>query len=178
MPTTAQDVGHPVDPIDEMASQEITDTEVTTAVERQLEAQIRMYRAMERPAKADVPPILEWWNVNHAKIPLVANLARRYLCIPATSAPSERVFSTAGNNAMFSRYNLSTENIKRLVMIHENLPRVHKTIRLWKLTLAESEKFLAGSQTQTSQTPESVWSDEDSDDDAAFSQSQSQSLID
>jgi hypothetical protein len=51
-----------------------------------------MYRAMERPAKADEPPILEWWNVNQAKIPLVANLARRYLCIPATSAPSERVF--------------------------------------------------------------------------------------
>jgi hypothetical protein len=60
------------------------------------------------------------------------------------------------------------ENIKCLVMIHENLPRVHKSIHSWNLTLAESEQFLSGTQTQTSQTPES---DEGSDDDAAGSQS-------
>jgi hypothetical protein len=67
---------------------------------------------MERPAKSNEPSILKKWNVNKVKNPLVA---RRYVCIPATSALSEHVFSTAGNNVTFSHNNLSTENIKRLV---------------------------------------------------------------
>jgi len=40
---------------------------------------------------------LEWWKANHAGFPHLSVLARRVLAIPATSAPSERLFSTAGN---------------------------------------------------------------------------------
>ena len=141
----------------------------TATVERQLAAQLKMYKAMDRPDNDDNP--LDWWKLNKEKIPLVANLARKYLCIPATSAPSERVFSTAGNNVTFSRYNLGTENIKRLIMIHENLPRVYKTITSWKLTLAESEKFM---DSQASQTQNEGEEDEDEDEEEA---SQSQSLL-
>ena len=32
---------------------------------------------------------LKWWKENGAKYPYVANIARKYLAIPATSAPSE-----------------------------------------------------------------------------------------
>jgi hypothetical protein len=39
---------------------------------------------------------LAWWCLKAQKFPLLSELAIRYLCIPATSAPSERVFSTAG----------------------------------------------------------------------------------
>ncbi len=34
---------------------------------------------------------LKWWKENCAKYPYVANIDRKYLAIPATSAPSERV---------------------------------------------------------------------------------------
>ena len=44
---------------------------------------------------------------------------------------------------------------------------MQKTIHSWNLTLADSEKFLAGTQTQTSQTPES---DEGSNDDVVYLQ--------
>jgi hypothetical protein len=34
-----------------------------------------------------------WWKVNQCKLPLLAHLAHHLLCIPATSAPWEHVFS-------------------------------------------------------------------------------------
>jgi hypothetical protein len=39
---------------------------------------------------------LQWWKVKQHQFPLLAALAKKYLGVPATSAPSERVFSTAG----------------------------------------------------------------------------------
>ncbi|XP_077361925.1 E3 SUMO-protein ligase ZBED1-like isoform X2 [Festucalex cinctus] len=45
---------------------------------------------------SDVDPF-DWWKCQQANFPRVAKLARQYLCIPATSAPSERAFSTDGN---------------------------------------------------------------------------------
>ena len=40
---------------------------------------------------------LDWWKTHQKSFPKVSYLAKRYLCIPATSSPSERVFSTGGN---------------------------------------------------------------------------------
>ena len=37
---------------------------------------------------------LDWWAVEHCSYPLLAQLAKKYLCICASSAASERLFST------------------------------------------------------------------------------------
>ena len=39
---------------------------------------------------------LKWWNDNKHSFPYLSSLVKRVLYIPATSAPSERVFSGAG----------------------------------------------------------------------------------
>jgi hypothetical protein len=39
---------------------------------------------------------LDWWRLKEQQYPLLAAIARKVLAIPATSAPSERVFSVAG----------------------------------------------------------------------------------
>lgn len=38
---------------------------------------------------------LQWWKENAARFPTLAILGKSYLCVPATSTPSERLFSTA-----------------------------------------------------------------------------------
>ena len=40
--------------------------------------------------------LLNWWKAEHTRYPHLAKLAQKYLCICATSVPSERVFSYAG----------------------------------------------------------------------------------
>ena len=41
---------------------------------------------------------LKWWkNTGSKQFPLLFECAQKYLCMLATSVPSERVFSTAGN---------------------------------------------------------------------------------
>jgi hypothetical protein len=63
---------------------------------------------------------LEWWKVNGNKFPRVAVLARRYLCVPATSTPSERLFSSAGETLSSKRSTLSNRMLRALVVIQDN----------------------------------------------------------
>ncbi|KAH7977826.1 hypothetical protein HPB49_003703 [Dermacentor silvarum] len=63
---------------------------------------------------------LKWWKDNESKFPLVAELVKKYMCIPASSASSERVFSTAGNIITAKRSCLLPENVSSLVFLYQN----------------------------------------------------------
>lgn len=63
---------------------------------------------------------LDWWSKKEKKYPIHAKLARRYLCIPATSAPSERVFSAAGLTIAKDRASLNPETADALIFLHES----------------------------------------------------------
>lgn len=65
---------------------------------------------------------LVWWKNNDKAYPHLAVLARRILCIPATSASSERVFSTAGATVTNERSRLAPENVANCVFLHDTWP--------------------------------------------------------
>ena len=69
--------------------------------------------------------VLEWWKTHQTEFPLLANLAKTYLCIPGTSVPSERVFSTAGDIVRSERSVLSAEHVDQLVFFKEKPPKGH-----------------------------------------------------
>ena len=50
----------------------------------------------------------------------MSELAKQLLCIPATSVPSERVFSAAGYIVSKLRSALSPENVDALLFLRQN----------------------------------------------------------
>lgn len=64
---------------------------------------------------------LEWWKGCHKMYPSLADLAKKYLCIPATSSPSDRVFSKAGGVVTAKRALLKPEKVNMLTFLSTNL---------------------------------------------------------
>jgi len=71
--------------------------------------------------------ILAWWKSQQHAFPLLAQCARKYHCIPASSAPSERLFSSSGNLVSAKRSSLNTKNVDMMVFLHENMEKLQLT---------------------------------------------------
>lgn len=63
---------------------------------------------------------LTWWKV-HENSPVIGSLAKKYLCIPATSTASERVLSAGGNAVTCQRSLLKPATVNMLVFVTKNL---------------------------------------------------------
>lgn len=63
---------------------------------------------------------LSWWRDNQSRFPLLSKVARKYMCICATSTPSERVFSAAGNIVTPMRSSLKPHKVNMLVFLARN----------------------------------------------------------
>ncbi|WAR28385.1 ZBED1-like protein [Mya arenaria] len=77
-----------------------------------------------RQSTGKVPPhmtVLEWWEANKAFWPRLSRLAKKYLCCPASSVASERVFSLARQVMNKKRCRLSADNVDMLVFLNKNL---------------------------------------------------------
>ncbi|XP_039597059.1 E3 SUMO-protein ligase ZBED1-like [Polypterus senegalus] len=64
---------------------------------------------------------LKWWKEHEKSYPRLSKVAKKYLCIPATSSPSERAFSSGGNLVTCLRSSLKPDQVDRLVFLAKNL---------------------------------------------------------
>jgi hypothetical protein len=70
---------------------------------------------------------LPWWNENASKYPIPAPLAQLlFLCIPASSAPSERVWSQAALVLPVKRANTTDDVASGVMFVRENMELLRK----------------------------------------------------
>ncbi len=69
---------------------------------------------------------LDWWRLKQQQYPLLAGIALKVLAIPATSAPSERVFSVAGITIAKERSRLDPANAGELIFLHDVMPAIKR----------------------------------------------------
>ena len=62
-----------------------------------------------------------WWKLNDHKLPMLGQLAKRYLAIQATSSPSKKLFSKAGQVNTSTNAQLKPEKVDQLVFLAEKL---------------------------------------------------------
>ena len=66
------------------------------SIKEKADQELKRYVDEESPA-VDGTHALKWWKEHHCRLPTIAKIAKKLLCIPATTMASERLFSTAGH---------------------------------------------------------------------------------
>ena len=69
---------------------------------------------------------VDWWKKNENKYPVVAALAKIFLCIPASSAPPEQIWRRTSQVVLIKRANLSEDVASGSVFVKENIEILKK----------------------------------------------------
>jgi len=69
---------------------------------------------------------LKWWQQREPKFPIISRVAKALLCITATSAPSERAFSSAGLTIANHRAGMHGDNAAAMIFLRSALPVIER----------------------------------------------------
>nr|XP_061819390.1 E3 SUMO-protein ligase ZBED1-like [Nerophis lumbriciformis] len=105
--------------LDQLLGKDFEVRMAATSVRDKASEEVKRYR--ERDPLPLQKKTLQWWK-EQQDLPLLSSLAKRYLCIPATSVASERVFSTAGDIVSTKHSLLKHEHVDQLIFLKKNLP--------------------------------------------------------
>ena len=92
------------------------------------EAEVNNY--LMTPAIDGEDDPLAWCRVHKISYPQLCTMAHKYLCVPATSAPSERLFSIGGNIVTCTRSSLKPAKVNMLVFLAKK-PASHWEQNCW-----------------------------------------------
>lgn len=84
---------------------------------------IEVKRYLQEPLLQRSGDPLLWWKVRQNVYPRLFELVKKKLCVIATSVPSERVFSKAGQTITEKRCRLTTKKAEKLIFLNFNLDK-------------------------------------------------------
>ena len=93
------------------------------SLEDQAQAELSRYKAESQSPLEHCP--LQWWRDHRTIYPLLCRIARKYLCLPGTSVPSESLFSISGIVVNEKRAALDPNCVDQIVFLHDNLDPIH-----------------------------------------------------
>lgn len=67
--------------------------------------------------------VMEWWSTNKEYYKHLYECSRKIFCIPATSAPSERMFSKLWTNMTEERCNIKTNSLSQSLFLQTNFSK-------------------------------------------------------
>ena len=113
------------DYINALLSDSDSDEEATPvdSIEEEFNLYMRMvvpWPKKEPGKEKEKPNRLKWWKTKQDTFPIISKLARRYLAVPASSVPSERVFSVAGTIVNKKRSRLTPSHVATLIFLNKN----------------------------------------------------------
>jgi len=79
--------------------------------------ELRRY-AEEPPIPEAADPLI-WWKLHSHRFPVLSSFAQTILCVPASSVPCERLFSSSGYIINKMRSSLLPEHVNALVCLHD-----------------------------------------------------------
>ena len=82
-----------------------------------INTELQLYSDAQRLNRRADP--LQWWKKQSLRLPNLAKLAKELLTVPATSVPSERVFSKAGELISAKRSRLGKETVDRILFLNK-----------------------------------------------------------
>jgi hypothetical protein len=109
-----------------------------TAIEKELEI---WQQVVQGPKQKEIDiDILAFWKKTQPTLPLLSWLARRVLCVPASSAASERAFSTGGKVVSPSRTLLNTDMAEDLIWLKQNFEVLDPLVGHYVLRMSDYRK--------------------------------------
>ncbi|XP_035665737.1 zinc finger BED domain-containing protein 4-like [Branchiostoma floridae] len=96
----------------------VTHVEPPLPVRLRIQQEILKYKVMPKLKSTD--DAVAFWRGKADELPLLSTTARKYLVVPGTSVPSERIFSTAGDIVSAERATLDPENVNMLLFLNKN----------------------------------------------------------
>lgn len=96
----------------------ITETSCSTPTSS---ATIQVKQYLEMPLLHRKENPLDFWKKHSQTFPILCKLALKFLCVPATSVPSERVFSKAGFLCNQRRNRLAPKKLDEIIFLNKNI---------------------------------------------------------
>ena len=106
----------------EPSSSESGESEDSSSSDECTEDEVSAYTDFKSPREENFD-VLSWWKEHATRFPNVAHIARSILSIPASSAASERDFSTAGFVVSERRSQLKPATVDDILFLHSNLKK-------------------------------------------------------